>query len=140
MLYLDTSLIVAAATIEAETAKVQAWLRTPRGRALATNAWSITEFSAALSIKLRRKVMTVQERDEAIEFFRTRFLDAVHQADVIPDDFLVAARLSDRHMLGLRGCDALHLAVATRLDATLCTLDKGQAEAGRALSIDTLLV
>ncbi|MGI8578477.1 MAG: hypothetical protein ACR2KG_11330 [Nocardioidaceae bacterium] len=39
-------------------------------------------------------------------------------------DFLVAARTCDRHELGLRAGDALHLAVALRLGARMQTLDQ----------------
>jgi antitoxin (DNA-binding transcriptional repressor) of toxin-antitoxin stability system len=51
-LYLDTSLLVAALTRESKTATVQRWLREQSTTALALSDWTITEFSAALSLKL----------------------------------------------------------------------------------------
>lgn len=140
MLYLDTSLIVAVASFERESEKVERWLERQPEESFATSDWCVTEFSAALSIKLRRKVMTSDQRDAALAYFDTRLLTAFERLDVLPRDFRTAASLADRFAIGLRGGDALHLAVATRVNATLCTLDKGQAAAGAALDIRTLLV
>ena len=53
MLYLDTSLLVAALTNEQETERIQGWLGQRAEGDLAIHYWVATEFSSALSIKPR---------------------------------------------------------------------------------------
>ena len=53
MLYIDTSVLVAALTNESRTAEMQNWLASQRPEDLMISDWVMTEFSAALSIKVR---------------------------------------------------------------------------------------
>lgn len=66
MLYLDTSLLVAALTNEAETARMQSWLGEQQEDNLAISDWVATEFSSALSIKLRTGRLGMSDRAEAL--------------------------------------------------------------------------
>ena len=66
--------------------------------------------------------------------------DAWRAAMSSPVEIAVSdARLADifvrRFDLGLRAPDALHLAIARRLDATLVTLDRRMATAARELGV-----
>lgn len=54
--------------------------------------------------------------------------------------FQAAPRFADQFGLGLRAGDALHVAVATEMGATLCTLDKRLADAPVALGVNAEMV
>ncbi len=51
--YVDTSVLVAALTHESRTGEMQEWLAAQPVGGLAISDWVMTEFSAALSVKLR---------------------------------------------------------------------------------------
>jgi len=54
-LYLDTQVLVPALTKEAQTARMQTWLAEQAPETLAASEWVTTEFSSALSVKLRTR-------------------------------------------------------------------------------------
>jgi predicted nucleic acid-binding protein len=140
MLYLDTSLLVAALTNEAETERMQGWLGQQREDDLAVSDWVATEFSSALSIKLRTGQITSGDRAAALAMFARLATDSFIVMPVSRWQFRTAARFADQHVLGLRAGDALHLAICADHGATLCTLDRRLSDACSALGIKTLLL
>jgi predicted nucleic acid-binding protein len=138
MLYLDTSLLVAALTNEAETERMQQWLGDQQD--LAISDWVATEFSSALSIKLRAGHIRIDDRALALAAFTRLTTESFTVLPVPRSAFRTAARLADQHALGLRAGDALHLAVCVDHGATLSTLDRRLSDAGLVLGIKTMLL
>jgi predicted nucleic acid-binding protein len=137
MFYVDTSVLVAALTNEVHSRQAQDWLARQDPAELLISDWVITEFSSALSLKLRTGSIGLDHRRQALGLFRTLLTDTLTTIEVLPSHFVMAARLADQHKLGLRAGDALHLAVAAERAATLSTLDERLGEACAALGIGT---
>jgi predicted nucleic acid-binding protein len=140
MLYLDTSLLVAALTNEPETARMQSRLGQQSGGQLAISDWVTTEFSSALSVKLRTGQIEPVHRGDALAVFNRLAAESFTVVPVLRLQFRTAARFVEQHALGSRAGDALHLAICADHGATLCTLDRRLSDAASALGLKTMLL
>ena len=140
MLYLDTSLLVAALTNESETGRMQVWLGQQPAEELAISDWVTTEFSSAVSIKLRTGQIGAAHRAESLAMLARLATDSFTIMPVSRAQFRAAARFADQHAIGLRAGDALHLAICADRGATLRTLDQRLNNAGQTLGVKTMLI
>lgn len=123
MIYVDTSVIVALLTVESTTQGVTAWYagldETP-----ACSDWLLTEFSSALSIKLRTGQINETNAKRVRKEFELLAEGGLRIVPVSRDAFRRAAEMVRLHDHGLRAGDSLHLAVALELGAShMATLD-----------------
>jgi uncharacterized protein len=119
---------------------MQAWLGAQSPENLAISDWVMTEFSSALSIKLRTGQIDTTDRMEALAIFTRLAADSFTVLPVTRSQFRTGARFAAQHALGLRAGDMLHLAVCADHGATLCTLDRRLGEAGPTLGVRTMLL
>lgn len=91
-------------------------------------------------MKLRMGQLDVAARAEVLKVFAAMVSDTLAVLSVLPEDFLLAARLSDQHASGLRAGDALHLALASRSHEPVVSLDHGLVDAALAAGIAARLL
>jgi uncharacterized protein len=132
--------VIAALTAEAATARVQAWLGAWAAGELAISEWGVTEVSSALSMKVRTGDLDLPARARVLAAFNRLVQDSLIVIAATGAHFHTAARFADRHELGIRAGDALHLAIAAGEGATLYTLDRRLFEAGPALGVATAMI
>jgi uncharacterized protein len=132
--YLDTSILLPTLIAEPTTEAVYDYLGADPRELL------ISDFAAAEVASALFRLVRMALLNEADVTARLADFDAWRAAVSLPVDIgATDARLAyiyvRRFGLGLRAPDALHLAIARRLDATLVTLDRRLATAARELGV-----
>lgn len=123
MIYVDTSVVVALLTVEPRTPDIVTWYGELRDTPI-TSDWLLTEFSSALSIKLRTGQINETHAGLVREEFELLAGGGLRMVPVSRDAFRQAAEMVRRHDHGLRAGDSLHLAVALELKVScMATLD-----------------
>ena len=132
--YLDTSVLLPTLIAEPTTEAVYDCLGAGEQELLISD-FAAAEVAAALSRLVRMALLSATDASARLADF-----DAWRAAMSLPVDIGASdARLAyiyvRRFDLGLRAPDALHLAIARRLDATLITLDRRLATAAQEMGI-----
>jgi predicted nucleic acid-binding protein len=137
-LYLDTSVLVSALSVEPDSQRIQSWLGGLDSGDAAISDWVVSEFSSAVAFKLRTGQMTPEDRSTALSAFKQLQRQSLLVLPVERPQFELAAQFADHYALGLRAPDCLHLAVCFMAGRTMCTLDRRVMEAGPVLGVQVL--
>jgi len=133
-IYTDTSVIVSFFIRDDHAEAARRWARThPR---VAISDWTATEFSSALSHKVRLDLLTGPERMAAERAF-DRWASRGLVLGVAKERFHDARALMQAHAR-LRGPDALHLAVARHEGLPLATLDEDMRDVAVAEGMEVI--
>jgi uncharacterized protein len=128
MVYIDTSTIVALLTSEPKTQDVVNWYAGLRDSPYCAD-WLLTEFSSAVSIKLRTRQLTEAHAKLVRKEFNLLVTGGIRLVPVSRAAFKQAADMIKPHRFALRAGDSLHLAVALELGAShMATLDENLAK------------
>jgi len=132
--YLDASVLVALIADETNRPLVAPYLDPSLGSILVSD-FCVAEASAALTSKGRHLGLAAPLVDQDIarlDEWIDQFAERVRMMTVDVDSATMAIR---RHDVVLRAPDAIHIAVARRLTATLLTFDRGMARAAAVLGV-----
>lgn len=138
MIYVDTSVLVAASTREPATEAAQCWLGAQARGDLAISGWTVAEFFGALAFKLRTGALSPEHRVIALDGFNASVGRSLTVWPIAHERFNEAARLAGREALKLRAPDALHLAIAADRKAAVCTLDRTMQAAAEVIGLATV--
>lgn len=127
MIYVDTSVWVSLLTHEPESIRVQQWFEQVSAQLISAD-WVLTEFHSAIAIKARTGQLSADQALVVLTLFQQLGAGGLTLVPVSRPAYRMAAALVDDFRHGLRGADALHLAVAQELTLPqFATLDRNQA-------------
>ena len=132
--YLDASFLVALLTVEPSSERADRYVRANREGLLVSNL-AAAEFASAIARRVRTGEVTVAEAQADLSAFDAWLAQSAEQIDVAPADIAAGAAYLRRLDLTLRTPDAIHIAMAMRLGATLVTFDRRMATPGQALGL-----
>ena len=124
MIYVDTSILVALCTTEEKSDDVDTWHENCSTKMI-SSTWAFTEFSSALSLKVRTNQITEKQSREAWKRFDSLCQNDIEVMPIESKTYYSAGILVFDSKSNLRAGDALHLAAAKQFKSkSLVTLDK----------------
>ena len=134
--YVDASAWIALFAQEPGCSKLQDWLASEPGVIL-TARWCVVEVASGLSIKVRRGELIQSQASQLMDAFEQLVESQVSLLAVAAADYDLATSLCRKASSRLRAGDALHLAIASRAQAShLVTLDKVMASNAELMGIE----
>jgi len=136
LIYFDTSFLTPVMLDEPASVSVRGLIAGLRSHPLSISLWTKLEFASALAKSVRSgRLGEAQSR-----LARTRFESTIGAGFQIlaplPQDFELAWTYVENRQTGLRGGDALHLAIAANHNASaIYSLDKTFLKAGAILGL-----
>lgn len=140
MIYVDTSVFVALCIKEQKSDDVAKWYTNSSAKMI-SSTWAFTEFSSALSLKVRTGQITEKQSREAWKKFDGLCQNDIELLPIENKVYYSAGILVVDSKSNLRAGDALHLAVAKQLKSkSLATLDKVLAKNANSVKIQAVLI
>ena len=140
MIYVDTSIFVALCTSEPKSDAVDKWHNNSSAKMI-SSTWAFTEFSSALSLKVRTNQITEQQSREAWKKFDTLCQNDIELLPIESKTYYSAGILVIDGKSNLRAGDALHLAAAKAFKAkSIITLDKLLQKNASRLKIKAIVI
>jgi predicted nucleic acid-binding protein len=139
ILYLDTSVWVALPMMQTGSAAARAFVQEREGEPVLVSDWTVAEYHCALARLRRAGEIDDTGLAAALEAFQSVLRGRMPVARVQRRDFEDIVRPVSTAGIAPRAGDALHIATARRLKATLVTLDRQQASSASAAGLHVLV-
>jgi predicted nucleic acid-binding protein len=130
--YLDASVVIALLTDDAFHARADRFASGDPGPVIISDL-ATAEFASALGRQVRTGDLAVEEARSGLSALDIWTRRAANQTETTAADIAVATTFLRRLDLPLKTPDAIHIAIAQRLGATLVTFDRQMAASARAL-------
>jgi predicted nucleic acid-binding protein len=135
--YLDASFLVALLFSEPRSSRADAFARVHTAE-LVVSDFATAEFASAVARRVRTGDTTLADGRLVLSAFDRWSLTAANSIDVTSADIALAAVFLRRPDLTLRTPDAIHIAVAQRLNAVLVTFDRRMAATAGVLGVTAI--
>lgn len=132
--YLDTSVLVSLLWEDVHTSRAKVFVAAVRPSLLVSDL-AEAEFAAVAARLVRMAAMTQDEALALFGLFDAWTAREGQRVAAMPADMALATAWIRRLDLNLRAADAIHIALADRLEATLVTFDDAMAAAARTLGV-----
>ncbi len=136
-IYCDTSILIPVFVDEAQSARVEAWIGMPHVDPIVSDL-VILEFSAALSRLVRERVLDEAQARTINGAFDAWCDRRVRPLTTTSEIFTRARTIVEDAALGVRGPDALHLALLQVTGLPFATFDARLGRAAATLGLATL--
>ena len=133
-IYLDASFLVPTLVAEQVSGAVNDYLVATE-QELLVSEFAAAEVASALSRLVRMRLLAAADAAARLADFEAWRAAASSPIDIHAADARLAYAYVRRFELMLRAADALHLAIATRLEASFATVDRRLEQAARQLGI-----
>ncbi len=133
-LYLDANILVGLLTVEPLSERADDFIQSNAERLIVSD-FAAAEFASAIARRVRTRETTVEDARKDLADFDVWTARLTERTELTTGDVAAATAYMRRLDLTLLTPDALHIAIAGRLDATLVTFDRAMAAAARALGM-----
>jgi predicted nucleic acid-binding protein len=130
--YLDASFLVALLTAEPFSGRADNFVE-GNPAPLIVSDFAAAEFASAIARRVRIRESSREDAMQDLSDFDLWAARSTTQVETVAADMARAASFLRRLDLPLRTPDAIHIAIAERVDATLVTFDLAMAASARAL-------
>ena len=132
--YLDATILVSFFSVDPLTPQAARFLRTSVEEVVVSD-FAVAEFASAIARRVRMGRLDAKDAYGIFADFDTWTTEVTSRVETSPADIAAANTFLRRLDLPLRTADAINIAIAQRLAATLATFDVKMGQSAKALGM-----